>query len=621
MAAQRRRPRLLALAALAVLLLAQQAACATLDTDQAASDDGKVAGGKKAGKEAAAPAPQPARKKQQKVTAAAAPAPAPAAQDSSPSPPSSPSEAAASPAPAEAYCAPGSGCVLYRLIMKVEGAPNPLSQLDASNILAAVNSLAAPVVFEYRTHQLSSPGQLPAVDGATVQDPPVAKATGAKKKETRGAAGADATAANSSDVAALAAGTTEAAATEATPAEVAAAEAAAADAEAAAGGTSAAEQMAQRRLLRARRLGQGGVAAGGAGSSRGLLQEAETANSCPKPKFQFEVQTKAECQEKCNLKVAGKTATVSPTTTTSASGGQLCCDCKYKKDTVPAPTEAAPTTEQPSAAQPAAANGTGWWPASNITEPLTIDGVFVFADAQVLSYGVDPLALKLLEASNTGQLCSTINEYGVNCDGTAIMFQGTSSDIVFVRNTQTTPPSSSGSGGLTTAAIVGIVVGSVVGLCAVAVLVHMVASCRRERIIERASKQRMERRAASYKAAADAAAAAAAENSRWRQNYSDRMAESMRRADEALGRQSAQAHGPSFVEAQDREFARQASEQLSSKKSFGRSSSLKGSPKADDLEQSIDGSLMAGSELSSPQPSVTSSAKGGRSFRNLFGKK
>lgn len=55
-------------------------------------------------------------------------------------------------------------------------------------------------------------------------------------------------------------------------------------------------------------------------------------------------------------------------------------------------------------------------------------------------------------------------------------------------------------------------------------VVHMVASCRRERIIERASKQRMERRAASYKAAADAAAAAAAENSRWRQNYSDRMA-------------------------------------------------------------------------------------------------
>lgn len=39
---------------------------------------------------------------------------------------------------------------------------------------------------------------------------------------------------------------------------------------------------------------------------------------------------------------------------------------------MPAPTEAAPTTEQPSAAQPAAAIGTGWWPASNITEPLTI---------------------------------------------------------------------------------------------------------------------------------------------------------------------------------------------------------------------------------------------------------
>lgn len=32
-------------------------------------------------------------------------------------------------------------------------------------------------------------------------------------------------------------------------------------------------------------------------------------------------------------------------------------------------------------------------------------------------------------------------------------------------------------------------------------------------------------------------------------------------------------------------------------------------------------SLMAGSELSSPQPSVTSSAKGGRSLKNLFGGK
>lgn len=48
------------------------------------------------------------------------------------------------------------------------------------------------------------------------------------------------------------------------------------------------------------------------------------------------------------------------------------------------------------------------------------------------------------------------------------MFQGTG-DIVFVRNTQTTPPSSGSGGGLTTAAIVGIVVGGVVALCAVAV--------------------------------------------------------------------------------------------------------------------------------------------------------
>lgn len=55
---------------------------------------------------------------------------------------------------------------------------------------------------------------------------------------------------------------------------------------------------------------------------------------------------------------------------------------------------------------------------AHLLTPLSLlpaDGVFVFADAQVLSYGVDPLALKLLEASNTGQLCSTINEYGGAC--------------------------------------------------------------------------------------------------------------------------------------------------------------------------------------------------------------
>lgn len=137
--AARRRPRLLALLAFAVLLLAQQAACATLNTEQSASDaDSKATGGKKANKEAAAaPAPQPARKKPAAEAAAKAPAAAPAAQDSSPSPSPSPlpspsPEAAASPPPAPAYCPPGSGCVLYRLIMKVEGGPNPMSQLDAS---------------------------------------------------------------------------------------------------------------------------------------------------------------------------------------------------------------------------------------------------------------------------------------------------------------------------------------------------------------------------------------------------------------------------------------------------------------------------------------------------------
>lgn len=163
-------------------------------------------------------------------------------------------------------------------------------------------------------------------------------------------------------------------------------------------------------------------------------------------------------------------------------------------------------------------------------------------------------------------------------------------------------------------------------------VVHMVVACRRERVIDRAARQRMQRRTLSRKAAEDAASAAA-EESKWRQAYSQRMAvraavccgrpvlvrgqavaqecgsggpislivracagrrrvlpsadarplraparstapcaqDSMRRAEEALGRQSAQANGPSFVEAHEREFAQQAgagmAPQLSSKKS------------------------------------------------------
>lgn len=154
-------------------------------------------------------------------------------------------------------------------------------------MLAAVNSLAAPVVFEYRAQQPSAPGQLPAVDGATVKDPPVTKAARAAAAE--GTAGTGAAATNGSDAAATDAAATDAAATDA----------AAGEAAAAAAGTSAAGQTAQRRLLSARRLGRDaalGARAGVSSGGRGLLQEAETANSCPKPKYQFEVKTAAECE-------------------------------------------------------------------------------------------------------------------------------------------------------------------------------------------------------------------------------------------------------------------------------------------------------------------------------------
>lgn len=38
--------------------------------------------------------------------------------------------------------------------------------------------------------------------------------------------------------------------------------------------------------------------------------------------------------------------------------------------------------------------------------------MYVFSDALVAPYGVAPLTTKLLEATNTGLLCSTINDYG-----------------------------------------------------------------------------------------------------------------------------------------------------------------------------------------------------------------
>lgn len=99
-------------------------------------------------------------------------------------------------------------------------------------------------------------------------------------------------------------------------------------------------------------------------------------------------------------------------------------------------------------------------------------------------------------------------------------------------------------------------------------VVAMLVSRRRERRIDRAAKLRMTSR--RQRDAAEAAENGGGGESAWRAAYSARMAESMRRAEETVARQHSQASGPSFLEAQDKEFAKQAggsTPSLSSKKS------------------------------------------------------
>lgn len=133
------------------------------------------------------------------------------------------------------------------------------------------------------------------------------------------------------------------------------------------------------------------------------------------------------------------------------------------------------------------------------------------------------------------------------------MFQGgPNTPVVLYRGTEEVAAADSGSGGLSTAAIIGIAVGGAVLVAAVAILVSIFVSRRRERAIDRAAKQRtMSRKQSSSSAGGEG-------ESKWRAMYAQRMEDSMRRTEEAAARQSAAKNGPSFVEVQDREFQRQA---------------------------------------------------------------
>lgn len=181
---------------------------------------------------------------------------------------------------------------------------------------------------------------------------------------------------------------------------------------------------------------------------------------------------------------------------------------------------------------------------------------------------------------------------------------------------------STGDSGLSTAALVGICVGAAVGVAIIAMVIYLIIGCRRKNTVDRAvasrskSSKRGERQPLPP-----------AEDSKWRQMYSARMSDSMRRAEEATAKAQVQSRGPSFLEVKDQEFAQQAAmatdgqakPSLSGKQSFGRGSSQAEVNSAAKLDDSPDHSLMAGSELSSPQPSVGGS-KRKLSFKKLFNK-
>jgi hypothetical protein len=81
--------------------------------------------------------------------------------------------------------------------------------------------------------------------------------------------------------------------------------------------------------------------------------------------------------------------------------------------------------------------------------------------------------------------------------------------------------------------------------------IYIAVGCHRKRSIDRAAtlrtKSRREERVEQP-----------VEESKWRQMYSARMEQSVRRAEEAAARQAVAATGPSFIETQDKMFAQQA---------------------------------------------------------------
>lgn len=256
------------------------------------------------------------------------------------------------------------------------------------NVMAAVNSLAGPVTFEFRAQQPSAPGGLPAVAGAKTIDPPVVKAPKADKPkaDTQNKDNTKQHKQNKEDKQG--------------------------------DGMGGSNPTALRRRALRRMLGQ-------RGQRRGLRQENEdTVNSCD-TKWQFEVNTVQDCMggcraeqcglrgadgcavhghatalahlccparpappcpapscaDKCKAKVGNKVATtVAPKTQPSPSGAALCCDCHYKRGTVPAPA-GAPTPTGGAATSGGTGTATqvmasdpqaGWWPAGTITTPLNV---------------------------------------------------------------------------------------------------------------------------------------------------------------------------------------------------------------------------------------------------------
>ncbi|KAL4432525.1 hypothetical protein ABPG77_000462 [Micractinium sp. CCAP 211/92] len=584
-AAARRRVRLLLLPLLALALAALvQEAAAAKDAappppDKSPNRDGGGGGKKKRPPPPAEAEPPRSPRSPKPSPPAAAPEPAPVS-DPSPPPPAPPSPAP----PPPPYPA-------LKLILKITGAPQSLTEEQQQAVIAAVNGLSQaapsyPYVFKAQTPASPTKPPLPNVRTQlptftpSSPPPPVPEPpsdSSGKDNKSKSSGGGNHSHKNGSGN----------------------------------GGGNSNSGGGNRRLLGT------WVRPSERGSARALLQS-KSGGICPKDSS-FIVQQKEDCTPQCEALIAGKTDRyIFPTPSTDPSGSYICCDCRMKvgtPETNPAPSPSPVPTS-------GASDNTIWWPTDAQVTPSDVDGVYVFAESRAAPSQVSVIQQNLVGASNTGALCANLSASGVPCTSTQIYFNG-EGEIVFAPNLQGTASaadaSSSSSDGLSTGAIVGIVVGSCAALAAVVISISIFISCRRERTIERAAKLRTMQRRSDVPVQ---------EESKWRQMYSARMQESMRRAEEATERQKIQGSGPSFLEMQDRAFAQEAADaeratpqRSSSKKlSFGR-----GTPKTDlsaspSLQRdSPEHSLMTGSELSSPLPSVTSGKAGRtRSLKKLF---